>query len=165
MPDRLSHQTPIARRDRLVTTELADEVVLYDTTTNQLHSLNPTAAFVWQRCDGRTPVADIAHQFGPAFGVEQAEDLVWSALDQLADQGLLVGETARPEWVAGISRRDLMKRAAVTALVLVPLVRSLVAPTPAAAQSPGTTTIAPTTTGTTPSLPTIGRFWLPPQSG
>jgi len=76
---------------------------------------------------------------------------VWSALDQLAAKGLLVEDPSRPEWVAGITRRDLMVRAAVTALALVPLVRSLVAPTPAAAQSGGTTTLGPCQ----------GRFWLP----
>src|SRR6476620_589908 len=100
----LSHPTPTAKRSHLVTTELADEVVLYDTVSHRLHTLNPTASFVWQHCDGHTTVADIARQFGDAFGVAQAEDLVWSALDQLAAKGLLVEDPARPEWVTGITR-------------------------------------------------------------
>jgi len=68
MSNRLSHQTPTAKRTHLVTTDLADEVVLYDTVSHQLHTLNPTASFVWQRCDGHTTVADIARQFGDALG-------------------------------------------------------------------------------------------------
>ena len=30
------------------------ELSVYDTARQRVHSLNHTAAFVWQRCDGRT---------------------------------------------------------------------------------------------------------------
>ncbi|MCW5853471.1 MAG: PqqD family protein [Anaerolineae bacterium] len=152
MTDRLSYQTPMARKARLFVTELADDLIVYDESANQLHTLNPTAAFIWRLCDGRTSVADIAAQFGQAYGVTDATDIVWTALDQLVQQNLVVTEMERPAWLAGLTRRELMQRVAVGAFVMLPLVRSLAAPTPAQAQSPGTT-LAPTTTGAPPPPP------------
>jgi hypothetical protein len=144
----LDHQLPAARRHDLVITPLADELVIYDTAANQLHTLNPTAAFVWQQCDGQTSVSVIAQRFAQTYGMDDGSGLVWSALDQLDRQQLLKGRVERPVWLVDVSRRDLMKRAAAGALVALPLVRSLVAPTAAQAQS-----------GTTTPGPCAGRFW------
>jgi hypothetical protein len=149
MSTALSQQTPTARKTDLVVNELADELVLYDLKTNQLHTLNPTAAFVWRQCDGRTAVATIAQRFTGQYGLDDGADLVWSALDQLDRQNLLQSGVNRPTWVAGITRRDLMKRVAAGAFVALPLVRSLAAPTPAQAQSGPTTTF----------VPCAGLFW------
>ena len=155
----LSHQTPAARKRDLVVTAVTDEVVVYDVTSSKLHTLNPTAAFVWQQCDGQASIADIAHRFTQTYGLDDSIDVVWSALEQLDRERLLQTPLERPAWVAGITRRDLMKRVAIGALVALPLVRSLAAPTAAHAQS-GTTTGNPTTTGTT-IAPCAGRYWHP----
>ena len=36
------------------TEQLGDEASVYDWAGAQVHALNPTAAFVWRRCDGAT---------------------------------------------------------------------------------------------------------------
>ena len=51
---------PLARKEGLVIQELPDEVLVYDLDRDRAHCLNQTAAFVWQRCDGRTSTVEIA---------------------------------------------------------------------------------------------------------
>ena len=51
---------PKARQNDLVVQEVFDELVIYDLERNQVHSLNPTAALVWQQCDGQTSPAQLA---------------------------------------------------------------------------------------------------------
>lgn len=43
-----------ARKDRLVTADLSDEVVVYDPERKRAHSLSRLAAAVWKHCDGLT---------------------------------------------------------------------------------------------------------------
>ena len=64
---------PLARTEDLIVEELGDELLVYDTKTDQGHCLNPAAARVWQRCDGRTPADGLSAQLAlDADTVEQA---------------------------------------------------------------------------------------------
>ena len=74
-----------ARATGLVVRDLTDEVVVYDKERHQAHCLNRTSAFVFRHADGRRTAADIAALLGPGAD----EDLVETALDQLAAAGLL----------------------------------------------------------------------------
>ena len=41
--------------------EIVDgEFLLYQPETGKVHNLNPTASFVWNLCDGKHPVGDMA---------------------------------------------------------------------------------------------------------
>jgi hypothetical protein len=119
---------PLARSEDLVVEELGDELLVYDLTTDQAHALGATAARVWRACDGKTDAV--------AFRVELGLDreTVTRALDELHANGLL-DEGA--ELAPGISRRDLSKRVAKVggAVAATPLIVSLAAPLPAAAQT------------------------------
>ncbi|PYS79821.1 MAG: hypothetical protein DMF70_12375, partial [Acidobacteria bacterium] len=65
MMKQASNQTkPLARKEGLVIQELPDEVLVYDLDRDRAHCLNETAAFVWQRCDGRTSTVEIARSLG-----------------------------------------------------------------------------------------------------
>jgi len=122
---------PIARRSGLVVRELADEVVVYDKERHQAHCLNGTAATVFRNADGRRSVSDLAVLLS-ADGGPGAEELVEMALGQLGDAHLL--ETASPPGPEhGLARRDVMWRVGIGAAVLLPLVTSILAPTPAEA--------------------------------
>jgi coenzyme PQQ synthesis protein D (PqqD) len=46
------------------------EAVVLDRQAGLVHQLNPTASYVWERCDGHSTVADIAHQLAQAFDVD-----------------------------------------------------------------------------------------------
>ena len=119
---------PKARHDGLVTRELPDELLVYDTETHEAHCLNETAALVWKHCDGETSVSKIAAKLSATVGTEIGDDVVWLALEDLWKRDLLVGEPA-PTDAGAMSRSQLLRRSAVAAAVAVPAVVSVVAPT------------------------------------
>jgi hypothetical protein len=126
-------QVPVARKDGLVIQETAEEVLVYDLNSNKAHCLNQTAAFVWKSCDGRHSILDITRRFENETGVAVHEDLVWLALDQLKDKDLL--EKDLPTRFSGQTRREVVKKIGLAAVVAVPIVASLTAPTSALAAS------------------------------
>jgi len=67
------------------------EIILLDRASNQIHQLNVTASFVWQRCDGRHTAAAIAEALTAAFDVDPdtARDAITAALRQFDQLGLL----------------------------------------------------------------------------
>lgn len=135
---------PLARRDGLVINELPEEVVVYDRGSHKAHCLNKTAALVWGRCDGRNDPARIARLVGRDLQTRVGEDLVWYALEQLAKDGLLTEKAvprapATDATAAGarLSRRELVRRLGLAAVVALPLITTVVAPTPAEAAASG----------------------------
>ncbi len=124
---------PIARRQGLVIQELPDEVLVYDLERDRAHCLNQTAAFVWQRCDGRNSTAQIARTLGNQLNCEVDEKIVWLALDLLGRSHLLESKPAPPPPVMGVNRRTMVRALGLTAAVAIPIVTSIVAPTPAQA--------------------------------
>ena len=127
-------RTPQRRSTTHVET-LHGELCIYEWTTKTVHALNPAAARVWEMCDGVTTVDDMiaaARRNSPG-----AELIVQHALAQFERAGLLEQGT-----LAGVapvvSRRAMLRRIGVAAAI--PVVTSIVAPTPLAAQSGHTQT-------------------------
>ena len=135
MKENISRREPHARSEGLVVRELPGEVLVYDLERHKAICLNRTAAVVWKHCDGRTDASGIARRAGKELGQTVADEVVWLALDQLWRDNLLRERAARPQALAGISRRELMRRAGIAAAVALPLVASIVAPTAAQASS------------------------------
>lgn len=117
---------PQARSVGLVVEEMSDEVLVYDLERDRAHCLNLTAANVWKLCDGQSTPAEIATRLGVKLEPAAAQEVVWTAIDQLSRAGLLDKKIKRP--AAAISRRDVIKRLAVAAAITVPVVTSVVAP-------------------------------------
>ncbi len=111
--------------------ELSDEVLIYDTETDRAHCLNQTAAFVWQRCDGRKSAAEITGELNERMQSSVDDRVVTLALDQLGRKNLLIGYSAK---LSGLNRREVVRALAVSAVAL-PVVASIVAPRPAEAAS------------------------------
>ena len=42
------------RTDSILVREVGQELLLLDTELDQIHQLNPTAKFIWQRCEGKS---------------------------------------------------------------------------------------------------------------
>ena len=122
-----SSQVPIARKEGLVIQEMPEEVLVYDLDTNKAHCLNQTAAFVWKSCDGRNSVADITKLVGDDSGNAVPEDLVWLAIDQLSEKNLLANNLKAD--FNGTTRREVIKKIGLAAVIGLPLVASLTAPT------------------------------------
>lgn len=153
MEEKSVHARPKARTEGIVVRELHEEVLIYDLTTHRAACLNGTAAKVWRLCDGLRGVKEIRRALealsegeafeseGEASGLtmgsegEVPEELVWLALDQLGRIGLLDARVSRPPELAGVSRRELIKRIGLGVAITLPAVASIVAPTPAQAAS------------------------------
>lgn len=113
---------PQRRSDGLVFEQLEDGAVIYDTQTRQAHSLDPLATGVLNAADGEHTPAEIAAE----IGLDEAT--VHAALDQLNARGLLLP-------ASGVSRRAMLKRAAVVGAVAAaaaPVIETVVIPTAAA---------------------------------
>lgn len=134
---------PAARRSKLLVRELAEEVLVYDAETHRAHCLNRAAALVWERCDGRTNAREIATSVGERLSAPVSEEFVWLALEALAETGLLAAPAAGKPAERRVSRRVMLRRLGLAATVALPLVTSVVSPTPAQAQSPCTETSCP----------------------
>jgi hypothetical protein len=129
---------PHARRKGLVVRDLPDETLVYDLETHRAHCLNRTAARIWQGCDGQTPVAELAARLHPGLPLATGEAVVREGLRQLAQARLLRTPTERRDPgqppPAPLTRRELARRVATAGgAALLPVVASIVAPTPAQA--------------------------------
>ena len=81
MGDSAANASLVPRRSASTHSEiLDDEVCVYEWTRREVHALNPTAARVWEMCDGRTSVSEMASRLRAELGVAHADDLVWLAL-------------------------------------------------------------------------------------
>jgi hypothetical protein len=128
-----SSQKPTARYEALVIQEVSDEVLVYDLKINRAHHLNQTATFVWKYCDGKNTVVDICKKYEQENRKPVSEDIIWLAIDQLAERDLL--EDPLVVNFKGQTRREALKRISMTAVVILPIVTSLTAPLAAHAQS------------------------------
>jgi hypothetical protein len=124
---------PEARRVGLVVQELSGEVLVYDRERNKAHCLNSTAARVWEYCDGKRSVAEIAHAIEAEINAPVDEDVIWLGVEQLSKTHLLQESAKLPEHKSGLSRREVMKRIGLAAAVALPVVTSIMAPTAAQA--------------------------------
>src|SRR5882724_9446465 len=131
---------PSARSNGLVVQRLEGEVLVYDTERHAAHCLNQNAALIWEHCDGTRTASQLSEILQSANGSpkttsKEKDELVWIALDQLDKSHLLEGPVTRPEVIAGMTRRQLMKAAGIAALIAVPVVSTIVAPKAAEAST------------------------------
>lgn len=133
MSERSKEQLPVARRERLLVEKLPDEVLVYDLDRKKAHCLNSTAALIWNQCNGKTSVRDIAVVLQKNSGQRIEEDVVWFGLQQLHKASLMEGTLQSPDGSSKLSRRELVKRIGLA--LSIPLVATIVAPTASAALS------------------------------
>ncbi len=80
---------PIARRHDLVVKRDTGELFIEDMLNQTNIHLNPTSAYVWERCDGKTETTDIAAEMGKELGVSVSENVILMALNRLRGERLL----------------------------------------------------------------------------
>jgi len=128
---------PHARQDGLVVQDVQGEILVYDLSRHRAYCLNRAAAAVWQRCDGRTSVAEMAGLVQKELNMPADEELVLFALRRLGSAHLLRERMAQSAPSARYSRREMIRKIGLLGgiAVLLPVVESIVAPTPASAAS------------------------------
>ena len=134
---RKRHRVPAARQDDLVVEEFLDDVLVYDLQRNRAHCLNRAAALVWQNCDGRTTVAELARVLASELEIPANEAMVWMALTRLSKARLLEKPVIPPGTPPTYSRRAVMQALGSVAKIslILPVVHSIVTPFAAQAQS------------------------------
>jgi PqqD family protein of HPr-rel-A system len=50
--------------------DMSDGVILYDDTASLVHHLNPSAAVIWQICDGSGTVGELARDLAEEYGLD-----------------------------------------------------------------------------------------------
>lgn len=127
-------RVPMARKDALVIQQLPDEMLVYDQRAEKAHSLNRAASLIWQHCDGQLTIGGLAEVVGQELQAPVDTQYVWYGLRQLADTGLLQDAVIQPVAMAGLSRRQFLRKLGIaTAATMVPVILSIKAPTPEAA--------------------------------
>jgi len=84
------------RNPQLAWREIDGEILIISPEDSQVHELNETAAFVWNRADGVRSVEEIAAELTAEFDVtiESARADIADLIAQLADKGLLLTAAA-----------------------------------------------------------------------
>jgi hypothetical protein len=131
--------SPVARTEALIVKEVDGETLVYDLKTDKAHCLNETAALVWKNCDGRKSVSEISKVLSADSNASVKDEVVWLALDQLEKFKLLEESPAKPSFLAGMTRRQMVARLGIAAVAL-PAIVAIVAPT---AQAQGSGVIPP----------------------
>jgi hypothetical protein len=127
---------PRATRKGWVIEEAGDELLVYNLRRHHAHCLNNTAVRIWRLCTGRLTVPQIASALKLSIDPVSSGTVVLDTIIQFDHLGLVepMGGT-----VPDMSRRQMVRRigAAAAAGITLPLITSIVAPTPAHAASCG----------------------------
>jgi hypothetical protein len=144
--------------------QLGSELCIYNWQRKEVHALNPTAARVWQQCDGQTSLIQIAAMLQNELQVPdtEAQELAWLTLAQLEKAHLLDADVVKPAHRNVLPRRAFLKLGIAAALL--PMVHSIVAPTAVAAQSPQPTA-PPTRTAVPPTDIPLATTTASPTAG
>ncbi len=119
---------PESRKNDIVIQELEDEVLVYDLLKNKAFCLNKTSAVIWQLCDGKKSIEEIAYATGKKLNSTVSDEMVGLALEQLNKDELLESNQNSFSYLNGLSRREAIRKIGFTSLVALPIVSSLVAP-------------------------------------
>ena len=119
----------VPKRKDAIIRQVTNEFIIYDKKTEHAHCLNRTAWDVWQLCDGKTTVAEMIQQLGAG-----SDEPVWLSLARLEKAGLLEKDPAMSE-SANLDRRDAVRKLGIAAAIALPVIISVLVPTPAQAQS------------------------------
>jgi hypothetical protein len=117
--------------DHITIREIEAEILIYDERAHRAWCLNPSSACIWQLCDGRNTVGQIAACAAKELDSTVNEDLVLLTLEELQEKGLLEGGMVEV-LPRGTSRREMIGKIGLAALL--PVVAAITAP-PALAQS------------------------------
>lgn len=80
---------PKARKDNLKVKNDTGELFIEDVLNANFIHLNPTSAYVWEKCDGYHGPSEIAREMGRELGVSVSEQVVTMALDKLSKAKLI----------------------------------------------------------------------------
>lgn len=136
----------------MVIKEVDNEVLIYDLERDKAHCLNPSAAAIWRRCDGKTTPEALAISLGKDTDTRVDEDFIWLGLRDLRRNHLLENDVGWPQEMGvskgiGMPRREAVRRIGIAAAMALPLVISITSPTAVQAAASCSTQCKPCNTG------------------
>ena len=81
---------PVARTNDLVVKPDTGELFIEDVIHQKYIYLNPTSAYVWEKCDGQRDANQIATEMGSDLGVSVSEKVVQMVMLRLEGERLVV---------------------------------------------------------------------------
>jgi hypothetical protein len=124
------HESPfLPKRIPAIARNINDELLVYDRENHRAYNLNRVAAEVWHLCDGTKSLPEIVHVMKARSVDRVDEQVICSALDKLADAGLLSHSSVN--W----QRRRILKSGTMAAALAIPLITSVFVPKAEAAVS------------------------------
>jgi hypothetical protein len=134
IPKKADWRPKAVKRQGLLVEETGSEVVVYNLEGYRVHCLNDQAVRIWGLCNGRRTIGQIAAGIDLAIAPKSKELVVGNVIAQLEKLGLVEESPLAP---ALVSRRDMARRIGigVAAMVALPLITSVTAPTAQAANT------------------------------
>jgi Coenzyme PQQ synthesis protein D (PqqD) len=128
------HSAPKAKRRDLIVEKAGNELVVYDLERVRAHCLNEAASQIWQLCNGKRTAEQIAARMTIDLDSTSRLIVVRDTIAQLERLGLVEDADSN---VIRMSRRDLARKIGIgiAAGLALPLITSIVAPSPANAAS------------------------------
>ena len=126
---------PNARVENLVVKHVDDETLVYDLERHRAYCLNAASGLIWRHCDGEMDARSAAASLRRELGLPADEEIVWLGVGDLRKARLLA-EPPEPHLLTIRStRRKFLRQAVIAsaAAILLPMVKSIVAPTAAQA--------------------------------
>jgi hypothetical protein len=128
---------PEAVSENLIIQELKNELLVYNLKTHRAMSLNETVACVWQLCDGKKSLSEIEVLASRRLETPLPKEAILLSISELDRNNLLIptASSKTEENIPEISRRQMIRRVALTSAVAIPVITALTAPRAADAQS------------------------------
>ena len=82
----------LCRRKDIVLKKLGKEILLYDPSTDKVHTLNATASLIWNLCDGKHSLGEIKRAIYENFSIKETMEVekdILENLKELQELGLL----------------------------------------------------------------------------
>lgn len=126
-----------AKSDGLLIRTVGEETVIYDRANDNFLRLNATASIAWQHCKEEKTLQELAICIAKELNMPVDEAVAEVAVQELLREGLLADFDETYQMSPGVTRRAGMRHfvSGTAASLILPLVVSMVAPNPAAAQS------------------------------
>lgn len=121
---------PKVRTENILEQNLKNETLIYDLRNNKAFNLNAVSTIIYKACDGETTIDELKrkHTF--------TDHLIYLTLDELKRNDLLDDENYLSP-LAGMNRREAIRKAGLTSLTALPLIAGLGAPSAVRAASGG----------------------------
>lgn len=131
-----SHESNVVNSDfpkaivkDIVLQEINNELFIYHLKTDQAFCLNETSALVFNLSTGTNSIKQIKETIENLINKSFPEEIIWLALEQLADNNLLEDGNKFINKANSISRRRIIKKIGLSTMVALPLISSVVVPT------------------------------------